>query len=211
MLKFHTFGTACLALAAVALPSVVHAGESTATGSATFNVTEQCSVKGAVVDMGSYRSNFTTMRDLGLTIGYFENAQSTPDPGYYMMGYLTPGSKGDSWANWGTVTCTNGTLYNLKIEGTAPGGYIEIVVNAGARLKFQPMIKTIGGRDMSTNNSHIYTPGIGTPTNWNGIVTSGTGAPQELRGAAYLFAYPSSFFELFTGNYTDALTYTLTF
>lgn len=192
------------------LPGVAQAGTVTATGSASFSVTGQCSVTGGVVDMGTY-INFTTMRDLGSTIGYFQNAQSTPDPGYYQLGYLTPGSKGDSWANWGTVTCTDGTLYNLKIQGTAPGGYIQIPINGGVTLKFQPMIKTIGGRDMSTNNSHIYTPGIGTPTNWNGIFTSGTGVPQELRGAAYLFLYPYASYSLFQGTYTDALTYTLTF
>lgn len=107
-----------LAFTLAVFPTLAHAGTSVTNGTANFNVTEQCSVSGKVVNLGAY-PNFTTMRDLGLTLGYFENAASTPDPGYYQMGYLTPGSKGDSWANWGAVTCTNGTLYNLKIVGTA--------------------------------------------------------------------------------------------
>ena len=53
---------AIFGLVLLMLSGAAQAGTVTATGSASFSVTGQCSVTGGVVDMGTY-INFTTMRD----------------------------------------------------------------------------------------------------------------------------------------------------
>ena len=87
---------ACAA-ALLATPGLAHAGTSTATGSASMNVLNQCSVTGANVNLGTFTTN-NTWADVGSQLGYWGEA---------MYSY---GSQGASYANFGSVTCDAGTL-----------------------------------------------------------------------------------------------------
>lgn len=189
------------AAALLAMPGIAIAGTSTATGSASFNVTTQCSVTGATVKLGTFTTS-QTWGDVGAALGVSN-------------GSYTPGSQGFEYLNWGSVTCDNGTPYTLKIIGTwSASKRIAFDVN-GKKAVFDPMVKKVGGATVADSTGWV---GAGQHVASNGALSAtGTGAKQDVLGnvvlsysAAGITVTPADALSV-TGTYTDALTYTLSF
>lgn len=208
----QTIQKAALAIALVAAPGIANAGTSTATGSANFNVVNQCSISGATVNLGTYTAN-NTVADVGADLGqYGEDDQ------------FRIGNRGTDYATWGSVTCDAGTPYTLTILGSNPDSYGFGTIqfkwkNAAAQdnaLMLHVLVKKIGnnvvpdsfapwaGGGAIVNLAHLLGPAAGV----------GTGSPQEIRGSA-IYDWSSSLGPssepLVPGTYTDTLTYTLNF
>lgn len=198
-------GAAIATACAVASPAL--AGQSTATGTASFNVVSQCSVSGAAVDMGTYRvtDTFQTVAD---TISYV-NASAT----------WVPGSRPPGTTTLGSVTCTNNLPYALTIKG--PGTFGAAVLDIGSkRVAAGIYIAKIGNQIQPDS----VVPGLGAYVSVNGYAPAsgvGTGAPQAVMGTI-----PLGFANLKTanagtaeltdqlgtvGSFSSPLTYTLTF
>lgn len=197
-----TAGALCLA----GLPGVALAGTATSTGTATFDVVDQCTVAGATVNLGTYNSS-STIADLAADLGDW---QST----------YTPGIRGQAYLNWGTVNCTSGMPYTLSIKGTS----VEVLSLGGVRFAwsdaqnnnysaiFDPYVKSIGGVIVADTNANA--PGAGAKVNTGFASGIGTGLPQIVQGSvAYNYnASMSQYFDkLVAGSQSDTLTYTLNF
>lgn len=197
---------AAIAAAAIAaLPGAAQAGTATATNSANFVVTNQCSVTGATVNLGSYTTN-TTWGQVGGSLGL----RSTG---------FTAGSKGFEYLDYGSVTCDAGTPYTLTIKGTnAAGnaGTAKMTLN-GKTIRLEMGIKKLDG--VTLPDSSTAWPGTGRQV-WSSPVSGiGTGNPQALLGNMTVYALNSTdpFYASVidtlgvVGQYSDTLTYTLTF
>lgn len=197
--------TAIAAAAIAALPGAAQAGTATDTKSASFTVASQCSVTGATVNLGSYTSN-TTWAQVGASLGL----RSTG---------FTAGSKGFEYLDYGSVTCDSGTPYTLTIKGTnATGnaGTAKMTLN-GKTIRLEMGIKKLDG--VTLPDSSAAWPGTGRQV-WSSPVSgTGTGNPQVLLGnmTVYALAATDPTFAAVTdtlgavGQYSDTLTYTLTF
>jgi len=203
---------AVLAIVLAAVPGIAHAGTSTATGTATLNVVNQCSVTGATVNLGTYTASNTIADVAAQTGGYYENNT------------FRTGNLGVEYANWGSVTCDSGTPYTLAIQGSNPdsfgAGLIQFAWKDASgvdkKVTFHTAIKKIGGANVPDN----WAPwaGIGAITSLPGILGPvsgvGSGAAQTLLGSAiydWTTSYQASTENLKVGTYTDTLTYTLNF
>jgi len=110
----HVSKFALAATALVALPGAAQAGTSTDTGAASMTVINQCSVTGANVNLGTYTTN-QTWDDIGKVLG-----RNYGDTGY------SPGTLGQEYVNFGSVTCDTATPYTLYINGSFLGQSIGI-------------------------------------------------------------------------------------
>lgn len=188
-------------IAMFAAPTVVHAGTSAATGTASMNVINQCSVTGASIDLGTYTTS-QSWADVGGALGFF----------WWGYGNFVGGAKGLEYANFGSVTCDAGTPYTISIKGTATSepGLIKLSLN-GTNAYFRPTLMRVG----STGTSGSFTgPGLDLASRI--AYLTGTGASQEMVGAVFFSDRNGdgvSVYDSFagTGVATDTLTYTLTF
>lgn len=198
--------TALAAAAIAALPGAAQAGTATATNSANFVVTNQCSVTGAVVNLGSYTTN-TTWGQVGASLG-LRNGPS-----------FSAGSRGFEYLNYGSVTCDAGTPYTLSIKGTntiGNAGTATMVLN-GKRVGLEMGVKKLGGVTMA--DSSAAWPNTGHQIWATPLSGTGTGVAQPILGnmTVYVFSVASATWAnagdtLGTpGQYTDDLTYTLNF
>lgn len=199
------FKAAC-ALCAAALPGMAHAGTATATGTATFQVVDQCSVTGATVNLGTYTTS-QRIEDVAAELGDMWTA-------------YTPGSRGQSYLTWGTVNCSNGTPYTLSIKGSSveapsPGG-IQFAwtdaQNLEYRANFDIFVKSIGGVTVADSNGLAV--GAGAKVNTDSASGTGTGADQTIVGSvAFNYGASMSLYstKLPAGTHVDTLSYTLTF
>ncbi|MFM2300700.1 MAG: hypothetical protein RLZZ84_436 [Pseudomonadota bacterium] len=197
------FSAAALAMAA--LPGIAHAGTSSATGTTTFGVINQCSVAGASVNLGAFRTT-DTWGTVGASLGVFANNT------------FTAGSRGLEYLNYGSVTCDNAQPYTLSIAGTNPTpnpGGIKLTVN-GKVVVVVPAAKKIGANTLADSNANL--PGMGQLLGAKNVVsTRGTGAAQAVLGSVVISEIFAGTTALLTdalttsGAYTDTLTYTLRF
>lgn len=193
---------AVAAAAVVALPGMAQAGTATASGTASMNVTNQCSVTGGNVDLGTYKPSLTWSHVLEQNSGW--NAYGT----FWL------GSRGLEYANFGSVTCGNGVPYTLTIWGTSAGAKVIRLVVAGKTAYLAPFIKKVGA---TTAPDTGFAPGAGSAVySANSLSATGTGAQQVLLGSTLLDLSPSLGLlgtdQLsVSGTYTDTLTYTLNF
>lgn len=198
----HVSKFALAATALVALPGAAQAGTSTDTGAASMTVINQCSVTGANVNLGTYTTN-QTWGDIGQALG--------SNPGDYRGGY-SPGTLGQEYMNFGSVTCDSGTPYTLSITSSFMGEAISL--NLGEKTGiFVPMIKKIGSATVADVSWGWTGAGGYAP---RGVAGTGTGAAQALLGSVILdsvlgwSAQPTD--RLATaGTVSDTLNYTLTF
>lgn len=201
MTKFFT-KLALVAGAMVALPGIAQAGTSTATGTVSMTVLNQCSVAGATVNLGTYSA--------GQTWGNISAALGSIDGMYNFQ----PGSLGSEYLNYGSVTCDAGTPYTLSIRGSHTSGEILIPHN-GKTGRLLVALKKIGG----TTIADTWTPGSGHVFSDDTVSGVGTGSAQTLLGSAIMFNLtnviwnaPSDSDTLgAAGVATDTLTYTLNF
>lgn len=200
-----------LAIALAAVPGIAHAGTSTANGTATLNVVNQCSVTGATVDLGTYTSNNTIADVAAQTGGYLED---------YVY---RAGSLGLEYANWGTINCDSGTQYSLVIQGSNPAGFGGGMIrfawqDAGVdkKMTFHVLVKKIGNNNVPDN----FGPWAGAgsianlPGNLGPVAGVGSGQDQAIKGSAvydFLSSTEDSTEKLKAGTYSDTLTYTLNF
>lgn len=203
MIKFSQI--AALLGAFFALPGVAHAGSVDTTSTATFHVIDMCSVRGRTVYLGTF-STQQTWGDVGRELGYYDGISSYFN-GVYQLAGFKPGNKGFDYAEWGSVLCTNGVPYNLKITGSA-GGYIRFPGN-GYDVLFMPMVKSVDGQVLSDSSAEW--PGQGKAVNLLGVDMTGTGTEQFFHGGAYMFHYADLNERLTPGVKVDTLTYSLNF
>lgn len=188
-----------------ALTSTAQAGTGTASGTATMQVMNQCSVTGANIALGTFTVNNTFM-DVANKVGYmYSNATNAV------------GTNGYEGITWGSVNCDNGTPYQLKITGTTAANGVKIDIG-GKTAHLVLLVKSLGGV--------AVTPTAGAWAPWGAVANStsvappagtGTGAIQLIKGAAPMYIDAPGMTALPTdklgtvGNYTDTLSYTLTF
>lgn len=193
-----------LAVGAIAaLPGMAQANTSTATGTVSMTVLDQCSVTGATVNLGTYTAN-QTWGDVGAAVGSLDG-----------MYNFYPGSLGAEYLNFGSVTCDAGVPYTLSIRGTYSSfGEIGIAHNS-KRARFFPAVKKLGGTVIADNwtsgSGHVFQDG-------DDLSAVGTGSAQSLIGSAFMFNLASTWDApsdsdtlAVAGVSTDTLTYTLNF
>ncbi len=192
--------------AALCLPAAAQAGTATDTKAASFTVAGQCSVSGATLDLGSYRT-FNNWQDVANVLGYFSSV------------YI-PGTKGSEYLNYGSVNCVPGTPWSLRIIGNNGGVSSDGVTyyfTTASGTKFMRMsmwVKKVGNivyPDVLPSHNGLG----GSPQSNNRIVGTGTGVDQNIIGSVALgFAGTGSVLatdKLVQGRYVDSLDYTLTF
>lgn len=190
---------AALPLALSAVPGAAHAGTTTDIATVVLNVVNQCTVAGATVNLGSYRTT-DSWGTVAAALGSFGT-----DP--YVAGTL-----GQEHLNFGSVTCDAGVPYSLLIRGTGENGLIRIAVN-GKTAILEPHIKRIGGVELTGGPF----PGTGPDTVFSGAFADGSGTPQTILGNAPIWTNHETATALLSdtlgvaGTYADALSYTLTF
>jgi len=194
------------AVTIIAAPSVAIAGTSTATGTATFNVVNQCAVTGTTVNLGSYLTT-DTPQTIGQRIGYYDDDTFA----------FVAGANGIGSVNLGSVTCDNGTPYTVAITGSNSDKDIKVNVGNEAVL-FQAFIKKIGNTTMADGWAGSNYGGYGNPNDGTTSAT-GSGVAQPIMGniIPLVQSYGLAGFLERTqplgaaGNYSDSLTYTLSF
>jgi len=184
------------------MPSLAHAGTSTASGTATFNVANQCSVTGASVNLGTYTTS-QWLDDIAKDLGGID------DNGTFVLG-----SRGQSYVTWGSVTCDNGTPYTLTIRGTSGTPGMITFGDPGGRFRadFDIYVKSIGGTMIADSDAAIA--GAGAKASAAPVAGTGTGSAQAILGSAiynYSQSMGSYYSGLTAGTMTDTLTYTLNF
>lgn len=200
----HVTKVAIVVAALAAMPGAAQAGTASATGTAAFNVTSQCTVTGANVNLGTFNVN-DTWAIFGSQVGYWANGN-----------VWKPGSSGFEYLNYGSVTCGSGTPYTLTIRGTgtAPTTYAIRLVIGGKTAYLAPFIKKVGATTLADNGTAPNAGRMG----WAnaGVPGTGTGTAQSLLGSALLDLANSpgtldnDKFAV-AGTYSDTLTYTLNF
>lgn len=165
--------------------SAAMAGTATAASKATLTVVNQCSIAGANVNLGTYRST-DTLRVVGNQIGY-------QDVDYN----IRQGSTAIASVNLGSVNCSNGTIYTIAFLGNGPNDVITLDL-ANGQIYLHAMIKKIGeyvvpdgetyfngfGKTANPNINQIY-------TNRDPLGTTANGQSQMIMGnviASYLYA-----------------------
>lgn len=193
-----------LAAGIVALPGAANAATLTTTTIVTLNVTDQCSLTGADVNLGTYSVN-QKWSDVAALLGSYSAAS----------GFI-PGSLGFDYLNLGSVTCVNNVPYTLKISGSgATNERLQIVIG-GKVAAFSIYVKKLGGVTVADNNAAVA-PGAGTLVNIGGVTGTGTGVKQDVLGNVVQMVGSANTTAALTdvlgvaGTYTDTLKYTLTF
>ncbi|MEN9683177.1 MAG: hypothetical protein RLZZ427_928 [Pseudomonadota bacterium] len=192
--------------AAAALPgSAYAAGSSTGSGEAALTVEHQCSITGADVDLGTYRTT-QTWRDVGAALGVLPLGPQ-----------FVPGARGLEYLNYGSVTCDADAQYSFTIIGNGYYGIIGLPTNAGI-VNFYPMVSRIG--EIKAPDTSIVFPGAGAFAG-NGVAGTGTGSEQKIIGSAILSqgALNNDGYQVLdldlplggAGSFQDQLSYTLNF
>lgn len=202
---FWTISKLAIAAAAVvALPGMAQAGTATASGASTLTVTNQCSIAGANVNLGTFTTNDTWAAVAALN-------------GELAGSVYIAGSRGNQYANFGTITCDNGIPYTFTISGTS--GYMQGDVRMpynGGGMEMSTAIKKIGSTTMADTFATMSGAGtLGWPGAFPAAAATGTGAPQAVLGGIYLYSgnggFPFSSKLSATGTFSGTLTYTLNF
>lgn len=177
----------CLAAAACLVGgSAALAGTSTATASATLNIVNQCTVTGANVSLGTFKTT-DTLQTVANQTGYQDSA--TYD--------FVPGTNGIGTASLGSVTCDAGTPYTISMRGYGPLGSIEIQTPVGA-LQLYTTVKKIG--DYIVPDGDTYLNGFGKEGSPDALAvypeqsplgTTANGAPQQIMGNIVPWLYPT--------------------
>lgn len=203
--KPYLIGAAMAASLMIAHPAI--AGQSTATGTASLTVINQCSVTGNSINLGTFLAS-QTFQDVGVVNGYFD-----PDENW------VEGSRGIGTLNLGSVTCDSGTPYSLRIMGSGTRGSVR--VNIGAKnVVASVWVKSIGGQvqvDPFGGNLGAYV----SEASWDPAIGVGSGAPQAVLGTIPIGfgilqslnggdALPTDQLGA-AGTYADTLVYTLNF
>lgn len=154
-----------LALGLVAVPVTAQAGTTTAVSNVAVELAAQCTVTGATVNMGTYRST-QTWGDVASVLGsYGENG-------------AVEGSAGMEALEFGSVNCSAGAPYTLVVTGNDTNNSYFMV---NEQFIFMiPMFKSLGGTPLPDANTSQF-GGFGTRASFP-ISHVGTGAPQVLRG-----------------------------
>lgn len=200
------FARAAVAVTAlVALPGVAQAGTTTATANVTMQVGSQCTLTGANVHLGSFKTT-----DTWGTVGAKHGSIN-------VLTYSS-GTVGKESLNYGSVTCDLGLPWSLSIKGTNTGTYagaIKITLNGKVSVMY-PGIKRVGTVSQADTSSMSF-PGTGVQA-WNSNVTGvGTGTAQDLIGNITVSYSSTGVTATSTtalgavGSGTDTMTYTLTF
>jgi len=185
--------------AALSLPAAAQAGASTTTSTASFNVVQQCAISGKIVDLGTYTVAQTWL-DVALDLGY------QPDTGGFVAG-----QKGNLYADYGSVLCTNGTPYSLVVQASSGRGVARFTL-AGKTTEMYMFIKQIGNSTLP--DATAYWPNLGQGSASVGSIgTTGTGSAQVIKGSFMVMQSDASHFlqRMVAGRHVDPLTYTLTF
>ena len=198
------FAKLILVGAAVILPTMAHAGTSSASGTASLRVVNQCTVSGVNINLGTFKAA-DTWADVMAVHG------STDIDGNYF-----PGSAGDRSLTWGSVTCDAGVPYTVKMSGRSSIGLsmVQFDVN-GKKMYAWQMIKEIDGATVP-DTYYLIGAGLWGSDGANGI---GTGAPQLIKGNLVLDPTMSVAPDAATaadslataGSYVAGLDYVLTF
>lgn len=185
----------CVALAACfAGASAASAGTSTASGTATLNVVNQCTVTGANVSLGTYRTT-DTMQAVADQIGYQDGTT------YQFIA----GSKGIGSVSLGSVTCDNGTPYTISMLSSGEAGSVHIQIPAGT-IEMYMMVKKIG--DYIVPDGDFYLNGFGKDASPDVLAyypersplgTIANGAPQQIMGSTPAWLPPTT-----SGGYVGA-------
>lgn len=194
------------AVAIVASPSVAMAGTSTATGTATLNVVNQCAISGTTVNLGTYLTT-DTPETIGRQTGYYDDDTFT----------YVAGTNGIGSVNLGSVTCNDGTPYSVTITGTNSNKDIKVNV-ANEAVYFQAYIKKIGNINIADFWAGAQFGGTANP-NFGTTSATGSGVAQPIMGNIIPLVQSyglAGFLERnqplgAAGTYTDTLTYTLSF
>lgn len=200
------FAAALLLAGLAAVPGAARAWTTTVAFTATMEALNTCSVTGATVNLGAYRTT-QTWGDIGVAMGYWN-------------GTYVPGTVGQEGLDFGSITCDAGVPYTLSIRGTGAdrlgvSGFINLFHN-GKAMSANIFIKKLGGATMP--DSSVTYSGAGTQVNYTSISGTGSGAPQELKGSAVMMygePYTTGGVETqplsLAGTIADNLTYTLNF
>lgn len=177
----------CLALAVgFAGASAASAGTSAATGAATLNIVNQCTVTGTNVSLGTFRTT-DTVQTVANQNGYQDS--TTYD--------FVPGTNGIGTVHMGTVTCDDGVPYSISMQGTAWAGGMDLQMPAGNLLLFTT-VKKIG--DYIVPDGDTYLNGFGKEgspealpyySEQSPLGTTANGAPQQIMGNIVAFLYPT--------------------
>lgn len=168
--------------------SAAMAGTATAASKATLTVVNNCSIEGANVNLGSYKSN-DTVRQVASVLGYQDSADSV----------LKQGSNGIGTVSMGSVSCENGVIYT--IEMTAPGttvGDPKLTLGNNKSLYLFTVIKKIG--DTVMLDAYDIYKGFGKGANPHWSKNFATGAPgatgngkvQPIMGNVILYLYQTA-------------------
>lgn len=176
----------CLALAAcLASASAASAGTGTASGTATLNVVNQCTITGANVSLGTFRTT-DTLQALANQTGYWDG----------VTGKLEPGTNGIGTVSLGSVTCDNGTPYTISMQGMGWLGSVDIQMPAGV-VEVYPMVKKIGDYVVPDGDADANGFGkwaspekLATYTEQSPLGTTANGAPQQIMGNVITWAFP---------------------
>lgn len=173
-------------------PALAHAGTSTGTGTAEFNVVNQCSITGAIINLGTFTTS-NTWSDVFAIHGYIREGD----------GEGIQGSLGWTGVNWGSVTCDSGTPYTLFVKGRGTDWGQPTVTFAinGKRMNAWPMIKKVGDIDVP-DAWWVMTAGNG-GDGTEGVAGVGTGAPQAVLG--HIWFHPEWFMAPDVALSTDTL------
>lgn len=146
----------CAALAACfSGGSTAIAAATSAVSTATLTISNAaniCTVKGAKVSMGTYKSNDTL--------------QTVADQlGYQAADYnIRTGTNGVASVNLGSVTCQDGVDYTIGFLGTGDKGNLELILPNG-KVRLHAMIKRLG--DTIIPDGASYFNGFGKSGNPN--------------------------------------------
>ncbi len=178
--------SACLAvLAGFVSASAAIAGTDTATGTATMSVINQCTVTGANVSLGTFRTT-DTLQTVVDQIGYQDGANFN----------VVVGTNGIGTVPLGSVTCDNGTPYTITMESNGWYGSVDIQLPAGI-LELYPTVKKIGDYVIVSANGYDLSHGLWpSPDNLRAygleLGTVANGVPQQIMGTLIVWAPPTT-------------------
>lgn len=214
MSKSKKLPSLLLGLAWALLPAGAQAAVSRDSVNVTFTITGQCTVKGGVVNLGTFTTS-NSWADVARSVGYFLIGNNGALSG---VGY-TPGTRGVEYADYGTLTCAKDTPYDLNITGSGASSNM-IRIQMGTQIAvFIPAIKRIGDTIVPNNGGPLYADS-GHHFSIGDLSGIGTGQAQQLRGSAMInlnsgtesnLQFEPAAPKLLFGSYTDTLRYTVKF
>lgn len=169
--------SAFMMVACLAGASAASAGTSTANGTATMSVINQCTITGANVSLGTFRTT-DTLQTVANQTGYWDGDQDKH----------VVGTNGVGSVSLGSVTCDIGTPYSITMDSNGWYGGVEFQMQSGTVLLF-PFVKKIGDKVFTGGSGYMDPFGIWPSTGnlqWYGgtqlVNAIATGAPQQIMG-----------------------------